>query len=115
MSSISSRREFLRFLAGSPVLAAGVSELAFASAQAADDTSASTLIDKASDALNVFDFEAKAQATPPPAHWGYLAGGVEDDLTLQANRAAFEQYHVRPRRLINVSQVDASTNLFGEK
>jgi len=34
----------------------------------------------------VFDFEAVARKNLPPAHWGYMASGVDDDATLRANR-----------------------------
>ena len=41
-------------------------------------------------ALNVFDFEpaAKKALAASPAHFGYLASGVDDDGTLRANREA---------------------------
>lgn len=117
----SPRREFLRFLAGSPLLAAGAQAWLSGRVLAADAVVAdaaievgTNLIQTAAEALNVFDLEAKARDLVPPAHWGYLAGGVEDDLTLRRNQAAFEQYHLRPRRLIDVSQVDTSVKLFGE-
>jgi hypothetical protein len=45
-------------------------------------------------ALDVFDFEAAAQRMVPPAHWGYLSTGVDDD-TLRANREGFTRYQLR--------------------
>ena len=65
------------------------------------------------DALNVLDFEAAARKALPPAHWGYLATGVDDDLTLAANREAFRHIQLRPRRLVDVSHTDLRTELFG--
>ena len=33
------------------------------------------------DALNVFDFEGAARQKLPPAHFGYIATGVDDDVS----------------------------------
>jgi 4-hydroxymandelate oxidase len=66
-------------------------------------------------ALDVFDFEAAAQRMVPPAHWGYLATGVDGDDTLRANREGFTRYQLRTRRFIDVSRIDLSTELFGMK
>ena len=57
-------------------------------------------------ALNVMDFELAARSVLPPAHFGYLATGVEDDLTLKANRDGFSRLHLRPKRLIDITRVD---------
>jgi 4-hydroxymandelate oxidase len=65
------------------------------------------------DALNVFDFEAVARQKLPPAHYGYMATGVDDDVTLRANREGFGKFQIRARRLVDVSRVDISTELFG--
>ena len=83
-------------------------------AQAADsDGPKRTLIASANDALNVFDFEMVARQTLPPAHYGYLATGVDDDLTLQANRTGFSKFQIRARRLVDVSRIDTSVELLG--
>lgn len=93
------RRNFLQFLAGSPVLL---------SAQQSPD-----VIANVTDAINVFDFEPAARKILPPAHWGYMATGVDDDVTLKANREGFSRLHLRPRRLIDISRVDMRTEIFG--
>ena len=93
-----SRRRFLNYLAASPALA-----------QQASPPVAAT----PAEALNVFDFEAAARKALPPAHFGYLAGGVDDDVTLRANREGFERLQIRSRRLIDVSKVDMRVELFG--
>jgi isopentenyl diphosphate isomerase/L-lactate dehydrogenase-like FMN-dependent dehydrogenase len=64
-------------------------------------------------ALDVFDFERVARVKLPPAHWGYLATGVDGDETLHANRAGFANYAVRVRRLVDISRIDMSVSLFG--
>jgi 4-hydroxymandelate oxidase len=103
----SSRRGFLRFLAASPVFAyAGALGSAFQ-----DDY----IISKPEDAINVLEFEAAAKKALPPGHWGYLATGVDNEETLRANREAFTHYQLRPRRLVDVSRIDTSVDLFGTK
>jgi isopentenyl diphosphate isomerase/L-lactate dehydrogenase-like FMN-dependent dehydrogenase len=71
------------------------------------------LIDTPEQALNVFDLEKAARQTLPPAHYGYLATGVDDNRNLQANRDGFRHFYLRPRRLVDVSHVDMSVELFG--
>jgi len=108
---IRSRRAFLRFLAGSPLLA-GMPGLAFQ--QASQDISDFVISDP-SQAINVFDFEAAARKVLPPAHWGYLSTGVDDDATLKANREGFSHYQLRARRLVETTNIDMSVELFGTK
>src|SRR5579864_981422 len=102
------RRTFLKFLAGSPLLAALPSLLADTLQQTTE-----SVISNPGDALNVFDFEAAARKALPPAHFGYMATGVDSDLTLKANREGFSHYQLRPRRLVDVSHNDMSTEMFG--
>ena len=99
MSASSARRDFLRFLAASPLAA---------QAFAQDITVA-----KPKDAINVMDFEPLAKKILPPAHWGYLATGVDDDLTLHMNRDAFAHFQIRARRLVDSTQSDLKTTVFG--
>jgi isopentenyl diphosphate isomerase/L-lactate dehydrogenase-like FMN-dependent dehydrogenase len=98
------RRRFLELLAASPLLAV-------AGAWAAQDGALRLAI--AEDAISVMDFEEAARRALPPAHWGYMASGVDDDLTVKANREGFQHFHLRPRRLVDVSRVDIRTELFG--
>ena len=107
---MSNRRAFLKFLAGSPLLA-GASSIVEALAQQAPPS----VIDKAADALDVFEFEAAARKVLPPAHWGYMATGVDGEDTLRANREGFNRYQLRTRRFVDVSRLDMSTDLFGMK
>jgi 4-hydroxymandelate oxidase len=103
-----SRREFLRFLAASPLLAGSPAVL-----QALSQASLNDVIGSPADALSVLDFEAAARKVLPPAHWGYMTTGVDDDATLRANREGFAHYQIRPRRLVDVRKVDTTTELFG--
>jgi 4-hydroxymandelate oxidase len=118
------RRRFLAFLAASPLLVgdtrARLAALAVAGKHtdaplqlAADLLAQPTPIQRAADALDVFDFEPVAQRKIPIAHWGYLAGGVDDDATIQANRDGFAKWALRPRRLVDTSRMDTSVTLLG--
>ena len=110
------RRQFLKFLAASPVLAPGFPEWLGQVAEATEDQRGPTkrpLIGSPNEAMNVFDFEPVARQKLPPAHFGYLATGVDDAATLRANREGFSKLEIRARRLVDVSRVDTSTELFG--
>lgn len=80
--------------------------------QAVQDT---TLIASAKEAINVFDFEPVARRKLPPAHWGYLATGTDDDETIRANREGFTRFSLRVRRLVDVSHVDPSVEMLGQR
>ncbi len=58
---------------------------------------------RAGDVLNVRDFEPLARAALPPAHFGYLATGIDDDRTLRRNEQAFGDYEIRARRFVDLS------------
>lgn len=103
------RREFLKFLAASPLL---TNYSAFA--QEVEETLGQRLTDP-SEVINVFEMEAIAREKIPPAHMGYLATGVDSDLTLRANRAGFSRFQIRPRRLVDVSQTDTTVNVLGSE
>jgi isopentenyl diphosphate isomerase/L-lactate dehydrogenase-like FMN-dependent dehydrogenase len=110
--NISDRREFLKFLAGSPLLLASPSLLE-AFTQAPASQAAATLA-SAADALDVYDFEAMARRVLPPAHWGYMATGTDGEETLRANPRGFDRYQLRVRRFIDVSRIDMSMEIFGQ-
>src|SRR5213083_2626347 len=101
------RRAFLKFLASSPLFAA-VPGLGVQSTE-------EFVISNPSQAINVLEFEAAAQKALPPAHWGYLSTGVDDDATLKANREGFSHYQLRTRRLVDTTNIDISVDLFGTK
>lgn len=118
-----SRRRFLRYLAESPVaLTLGCAGRraedfleVFASDGAYDRRQLRGLrpITRPQDAESVMDFELAARRALPPAHFGYIATGVDDDRTLEANRRALDAIHLRPRRLVDVSSVGTTASLFG--
>lgn len=104
---MASRRRFLKFLAASPALA--FADLPSSVLQALQDEPA---LASAKDALNVMDFEAVARAKLPPAHFGYLATGVNDDATIRANREGYGRIQLRMRRLAGIRIPDMSVRIF---
>jgi len=111
---MNTRRAFLRFLAASP-LYAGLGYFGRSYAQTPGSPVDEGLIARADDALDVFDFEPVAHRNIPPAHWGYLISGVDGEDTLRANRAAYSHYQLQARRMVDVSKVDTSLELFGTR
>ena len=63
--------------------------------------------------LQVSDFAAAAKARLAASTWDYVEGGSGSELTIAANRAAFEQVRIAPRFLVDVSVCDASTKILG--
>src|ERR687884_2393948 len=119
---IASRRKFLQFLAASPLLAA--SDLAAFAAERPgllpdpmlwSPRNLDKLISTPKEAINVFDFEPVMKKNVPPAHFGYMASGIDDEVTLRANREGFLKFQLRPRRLVDVSKVDMSVDILGVK
>lgn len=118
------RREFLKFLAASPYVAAFGGVAAFLEQRGfAQDVRQSgfaqitrdrmSAVDNPADALTVFDFEETARRKVMPGHWSYMASGVDDDATLLANREGFKQVQLRPRRLRDATKVDMRVTWFG--
>ena len=117
-----SRRQFLKFLSGSPLLAyPGLAAWGAETPSKFPDPimwapfNPQELIASPKDAINVFDFEPVARKNIPPAHFGYRVAGIDDEVTLRANREGFLKFQLRPRRLVDVSKVDMSTTILGVK
>src|SRR5262247_2152083 len=104
---MNSRRAFLKFLASSPLFGAMPGLLG--------QSTEEFVISDPAQAINVLEFEAAARKALPPAHWGYLSTGVDDDATLKANREGFGHYQLRSRRLVDTTNIDMSVELFGTK
>ena len=121
-----SRRDFIRYLTGSPVMASlgfslGSIERVLASGDRGpgrivdvlDQASDADVIDAADQALNVFDFHPVAKRNLPIAHYAYMATGTDSDDTLRANREGFQRFQLRTRRLIDISEIDMSVDILG--
>jgi (S)-2-hydroxy-acid oxidase len=123
------RRRFLKMLGASPlvvgssVLACGLADLLHAAPHEEKHflnwlesfQESSDVISSPDQALNVMDFEPAARKTIPPAHFGYLATGVDDDATVRANRDGYSRIQIRARRLVDVEKIDTSRTIFGTK
>ena len=120
------RRRFLRMLAASPLFASShffrstlttllaanvIPEVkAFAGLEMLQQSD--SVISSPDQALDVMDFEPAARKALPPAHFGYLATGVDDDGTVRANREAYSRIQIRPRRLVDVEKIDMSVRFW---
>src|SRR5208337_4855228 len=118
------RRRFLQFIAASTALTYA-DKLAFAETLLPKSKlpdpmvwaplDPANLIKSPKEAINVFDFEPVMRQNVPPAHFGYMASGIDDEVTLRANREGFLKFQLLPRRLNDVSKVDTSVELFGTR
>jgi 4-hydroxymandelate oxidase len=119
-----SRRKFLQFIAASTALGYA-DKLAFAETLLPKSKlpdpmiwaplEPANLIKSPKEAINVFDFEPVMRQNVPPAHFGYMASGIDDEVTLRANREGFLKFQLRPRRLVDMSKVDMTTDILGVK
>src|SRR5207244_1049665 len=120
--SQTNRRRFLQFLAASPLAgAAGQGWAQLLPKSRGSDPAMwaplepDKLIKSPKEAINVFDFEPVMRQNVPPAHFGYMASGIDDEVTLRANREDFLKLQLRPRRLVNVEKVDMTTDILGTR
>ena len=97
-------QNFFFFLAGSPLLRAQQG------LPGPDDR-----LPGIDDLVNVFEFEPVAKRNIPRDAYDYIAGGSDDEWTLRRNREAFQRITLRPRFLVNVSKLDLSLQLFGQR
>jgi 4-hydroxymandelate oxidase len=126
---IKTRRKFLKMLSASPLLAGpGLFAGSFAALLGTGEVTDKKFLDwldsiqqtdevisSPEQALDVMDFEPAARKALPPAHFGYLATGVDDDGTVRANREGYSRIQIRARRLVDVANIDMSASLFGTK
>ncbi|XP_022980628.1 peroxisomal (S)-2-hydroxy-acid oxidase GLO4-like isoform X3 [Cucurbita maxima] len=66
-----------------------------------------------SEPVNVNDFKELARNALPKMYYDYYAGGAEDEHTLRENIQAFHRITIRPRVLVDVSQIDMSITILG--
>ena len=65
--------------------------------------------------VNIHEFEEIAKRKLHKFAYDFIAGGVEDELTLRANRAAYERVFLVPRFMVDVSNVSTGIELLGMK
>ena len=66
-----------------------------------------------SKAVNIADLREVARARLPKFVFDYIDGGAEDEIGMARNRAALDNARIVPRYLIDVSNRDQTTALFG--
>ena len=64
-------------------------------------------------AVSIEDLRTMARQRLPRAMFDFIDGAAEDELTLRANREAFERVRLRPRVLVDVSRLDTRAQLLG--
>ena len=104
------RRALLRFMLQSPLVATGAA-LWPATGSALPELA---VPDEARRALDIFQIKAAAQQKLDLAAWHFIVNGADDGKTMAANRAAFDDWQIRVRRLRDVTNVDTSIELFGQ-
>ncbi len=107
------RRDFLKFVAASPLFAKAFEGTGFAQGTPPGDPKLA--FKTAKEVLEVMDFQDLAREILPPAHWGYMASGVDDNATRDLNHNAYSHIELRPRRLVDVSKINYGIELFGVK
>lgn len=64
---------------------------------------------------NIRELRSLAKRKLPTPVFHYIDGGADDELTLRRNSAAFDDYELLPSQLSDVSAINGSTTLFGQK
>ena len=64
---------------------------------------------------NLEDLRKVARKRLPSPMYHYLRGGADDERSLHNNTAAFDNYELLPRYLVNVEKVDASVTVLGQE
>jgi len=64
---------------------------------------------------NIADLRALAKKRLPAPMFHYIAGGADDELTLNWNTSAFDRYELMPRYLRDIRDIDTSTTLLGKR
>lgn len=62
---------------------------------------------------NLLELEALAREEMEPGAFEYISGGADDEISVRRNREDFECIVLRPRMLVDVSNVDCSTTVLG--
>ncbi len=65
--------------------------------------------------VNVHEFEEAARKNLQKVAYDFIAGGVEDEQTLRANREAFARVYLLPRMMVDTTTVDISATVLGQK
>lgn len=64
--------------------------------------------------INLHEYEAAARELLSPMVHGFISGGSGDEVTLRANREAFDRWRLLPRMLRGVSAASTATTVLGQ-
>jgi 4-hydroxymandelate oxidase len=64
--------------------------------------------------INLHELDEMARDRLPQAHYDYIAGGADDEMTNRRNRLDFESIALRPRYFVDVSHIDTATTVLGD-
>ena len=70
---------------------------------------------KVMEPVNVHEIQQVAAKTLDLATYDYITGGAEDEYTLRDNLEAYQRTHLRQHVAVDVSKVDTSLELLGQK
>jgi 4-hydroxymandelate oxidase len=101
------RRKFMQFLLASPLLAAPVSGV-MARPELA-------IPGDLREVLNIAQLNKVASLSMDREAYHFVVDSADDGLTKRANKEAYERVKLRPRRLVDVSTIDTSLQLFGKQ
>lgn len=103
----SARRRLLKLMLQLPlVAAAGWSTYAAARPEFA-------LPESAGEALDIFQIKAAARSRLDLPAWHFIVNGADDGKTMNANRAAYDEWQIRVRRMVDVSRIDTRVEVLG--
>ena len=99
--NILARRELLKFIIASPFYGAitGLPVSGFATPDRA-------IPETARQALNVFQIKRVARENLPMPVWHFIINGSDDGKTMASNRDVFDEWELRVRRMVDVSNID---------
>ena len=108
-----SRRQLLRFMLQSPLITSGASLASLwpAVGMARPELAVPDAVNRT---LDVFQMKAAARKKLDMRAWHFIVNGADDGKTMTANRQVFDDWQIRVRRLIDISQVDLSVEVLGE-
>ena len=69
---------------------------------------------KLSQCHNIADLRERARKKLPAAMFHYIDGGADDEVSLRGATAAFDDYQLMPRYLVDVEKIDMRTRVLGQ-
>ena len=69
----------------------------------------------ASDPVNIFEYEEIAKKQLNKGDYDFIAGAATDEITLRRTREVLDSIIMKPRMMVDVSQLDLGTTVLGQK